>query len=145
MKTCRSLGRLVVAIVATTLVIASYASAQTNGIAAKSGGDLIAIKTDPVLRNPIDMIGVKTDPVLSDPKGMIAVKTDPVLNQIDGLSLNFDSLMDLLAELQKGGSKISYHLTEFGGMTLLEVSLNGKQMTPFVVDCEKCGKIVFEY
>lgn len=107
---------------------------------------MISVKTDPVLKNPLDMIGVKTDPVLSDPKEMIFVKTDPVLKtlseSIDGLSINFEPVMDLINSLEASGAKVTYRIVESDGLILLEVSVNGKMLTPFILNA---AKIEFEY
>lgn len=130
------------------LIIAGAAQAQLppsyDGFT--NPNNLISVKTDPVLSDPKSMISIKTDPVLSDPKGMISVKTDPVLKtlseSIDGFSVNFQPIMDLISSLEKSGAKVSYRVVESKGLVLLEVTVNGKMISPFILNE---GVIVYEY
>lgn len=106
---------------------------------------MIAIKTDPVLKDPLGMISVNTDPVLKDPRGMISIKTDPVLRTIDVSinDLNSQSIMELIALLEKSGAKVTTRVVDSNGVTALEVFVNGKKLTPLVLQCLDC--IEFEY
>lgn len=132
-------------LILTSLTAQSAAAQVTPDFDFKSGNDLIAVKTDPVLKNPLDMIGVKTDPVLSNPKDMITVKTDPVLSPIGALNLNLGSLMDLIGALQLAGLKVTYWMAEEDGVVSLKVSVDGKTIQSFVVDSPELAKIEFEY
>lgn len=132
-------------LIATSLTARSAAAQTTPDFDFKSGNDLIAIKTDPVLKNPLDMIGIKTDPVLSNPKDMIAIKTDPVLRSVDALNLNLNALMDLIGSLQLAGLKVTYWMAEEDGVMSLKVSVDGKTIQSFVVDSPELANIKFEY
>jgi hypothetical protein len=104
---------------ALTVIISAYsepAQAQLDpGTSGKTGGDLIAIKTDPVLR------------------------------EIEMLKFNANATFELLAALEKNGAKISYKVVELDGVTMLEVKLNGALVASFAVGCKNCEPIVFEY
>ena len=76
---------------------------------------------------------------------LIAVKTDPVLREIDMLKFNANSTFELLAALEKSGAKVSYKAVELDGVTMLEVKLNGARVASFAVGCKNCEPIVFEY
>ncbi len=60
------------------------------------------------------------------------VNTDPVLNLVDALKAR--------------GAQVSVAESELkGGITVLNVTVNGKPITPWVKECPTCAKIVFEY
>jgi hypothetical protein len=132
-------------LIVTSLTAQSAAAQVTPDFDFKSGNDLIAVNTDPVLKNPLDMISVETDPVLSNPKDMIAVKTDPVLSPIGTLKIKLASLMDLIGALQLTGLKVTHWMPEKDGVVSLKVSVDGKTVQTFVLDSTELAKIEFEY
>jgi hypothetical protein len=99
------------------------------------------------LSDPKGLISIKTDPVLKDPRGLISIKTDPVLKPIyyssNGFTFNSQPVIDLINALKKSGARVTTKVVELNNQIILEVYVNGKKQTPFVLQCLDC--IEFEY
>lgn len=76
-----------------------------------------------------------------------AVKTDPVLiPKVDGgakVSLNLTPAMEMVSALENKGVKVGSKVIESGSITYLQLTLNGKPISPIMIDCKDC--IEFEY
>ena len=66
------------------------------------------------------------------------------LDDLRGLNLNLKPVLDLLSQLESKGAMIEARALESGGVTMLELKVDGKPIKPILVECNQCV-IVFEY
>ena len=117
--------------------IASNAQAQDL----KSATDLAGIKTDPVLKTVRELAGVNTDPVLKTVTDLAGVNTDPVLNNIS--SRNFNPVLEMLDLLKARGVKTQYRIELINGSEWALITVNGKQLSPYLLSCTNCIEVEY--
>ena len=61
------------------------------------------------------------------------------------LSSNFTAVIELTDLLRAAGKKVEIKIHSINGMELAIVTVNGKQLSPYVLSCKACEVIVFEY
>ncbi len=61
------------------------------------------------------------------------------------LSSNFTPVIELTDLLRAAGKKVEIKIHSINGMELAIVTVNGKQLAPYVISCNACEVIVFEY
>lgn len=66
------------------------------------------------------------------------------LDQQKAISLNLYPVIDMVAALEKRGAKIEAKKLETTELTVLQLVIDGKEISPIVVECQGCI-IVFEY